>query len=183
MTDATSKIPIKTEKKPTAAPATIGMSFGSWEPLETLRREIDHMFGRVLEPGWRLPFSQPSLFDFSAPRDLGRGIAPAVDVVEKDKDFEIIAELPGLDEKNIEVKLSNGTLVIKGEKTEEKEEHDKDYHICERRFGSFSRSFQIPPSVDTSRIDAHFSKGVLTVKMPKSAEAMKGEKTIEVKAA
>ncbi|MHB8886423.1 MAG: Hsp20/alpha crystallin family protein [Methylovirgula sp.] len=141
------------------------------------------MFDRLHEPGWRLPFSQSSLFDFSSPRNLGLGIAAAVDVVEKDKDFEIIAELPGFDEKNIEVKLSNGTLVIKGEKTEEKEEHDKDYHLSERRFGSFSRSFQIPPSVDTNRIDAHFSKGVLTVKMPKSAEAMKSEKTIEVKAA
>jgi HSP20 family protein len=69
-------------------------------------------------------------------------IAPAVDVVEKVKEYEITAELPGMVEKNIEIKLSNGTLTIKGEKKEEKEEREKDY--SERRYGSFMRSFQVP---------------------------------------
>lgn len=182
MADTMSKIPVKAEKRP-SAPSTMGTSFGSWAPFDTLRREIDRLFDRMQEPSWRLPFNQPSWLDFSWPREAGISIAPAVDVIEKEKEFEIVAELPGLDEKNIEVKLSNGTLMIKGEKKEEKEERNKDYYVSERRFGSFSRSFQVPSSVDASKIDAHFSKGVLTVTLPKSAEAMKSEKTIEVKAA
>ena len=92
-------------------------------------------------------------------------------------------ELPGLDEKNVEIKLSNHTLTIKGEKKEEKEEKDKDYYLSERRYGSFQRSFQVPEGVDTGKIDASFSKGVLTVKLPKTAEAQKAEKKITVKAA
>ncbi|WP_425482712.1 Hsp20/alpha crystallin family protein [Chelativorans xinjiangense] len=109
-------------------------------------------------------------------------IAPAMDLAEKDNAYEISAELPGLDEKNIEIKLSNGTLTIKGEKTEEKEEREKEYYLSERRYGSFHRSFRVPEGVDTDKIDARFAKGVLTVTLPKSAEAKKNEKKISVKA-
>ena len=182
MADTTSRIPVKTEKRP-GTPSPNGPSIGPRGPFDALRREIDRLFERLHEPSSRLPFSQASWLDFSWPQDIGFGITPAVDVIEKEKDFEIVAELPGLDEKNIEVKLSNGMLTIKGEKTEEKEERNKDYYVSERRFGSFSRSFQMPPSVDTGKIEAHFSKGILTVELPKSAEAVKNEKTIEVKAA
>ncbi|MGB8277921.1 MAG: Hsp20/alpha crystallin family protein [Methylovirgula sp.] len=182
MADTASKIPVKTEKRP-SMPSAFGSAVGSWGPFETLRHEIDQLFDRFHEPFSRLPFNRSSLLDLSWPREAGFGLAPAVDVVEKDKEYEITAELPGLDEKNIEVKVSNGTLMIKGEKKEEKEEHDKDYYVSERRYGSFSRSFQVPASVDASKIEANFTKGVLTVKLPKTAEAMKSEKTIEVKAA
>ncbi|MHC2791871.1 HSP20 family molecular chaperone IbpA [Mesorhizobium jarvisii] len=77
----------------------------------------------------------------------------------------------------------NHTLTIKGEKQEEKEEKDKDYYLSERRYGSFQRSFQLPDGVDADKIDASFTKGVLTVKLPKTAEAQKAEKKITVKAA
>jgi len=110
-------------------------------------------------------------------------ITPAVDVAEKEKEYEITAELPGMDEKNIEIKLSNGTLTIKGEKKEEKEEREKDYYVSERRYGSFVRSFQVPEGVDTGNIEATFAKGVLNVKLTKTTEAQKSEKTISVKAA
>ncbi len=106
-----------------------------------------------------------------------------MDLVEKDKEYEITAELPGIDEKNVEIKLSNNTLTIKGEKQEEKEQKDKDYYLSERRYGSFQRSFQLPEGVDVDKIDASFAKGVLTVKLPKTAEAHKAEKKITVKAA
>lgn len=109
--------------------------------------------------------------------------APAVDVAETDKAYEIKAELPGLDEKDVEVKLVNGGLTIKGEKHEEKEEKQKDYYLHERRFGSFERYFQIPEGVDSEKIEATFSKGVLTVMLPKTPEAQKPEKTIPVKGA
>jgi HSP20 family protein len=88
-----------------------------------------------------------------------------------------------MDEKNIDIKLSNGTLTIKGEKKEEKEEREKDYYLSERRNGAFMRSFQVPEGVDPAKIEATFAKGVLTLKLPKTAEAQKSEKTIAIKAA
>ena len=96
---------------------------------------------------------------------------------------EITAELPGMDEKNVEVKLINGVLTIKGEKQDDKEEKKKDYYMRERSFGSFQRSFQVPEGVDTDKIEANFKKGVLTVTLPKSAETQKAEKKIAVKSA
>ena len=111
------------------------------------------------------------------------GAPPAVDIVEKDNAYEVTAELPGLDEKNIEVKLVNGGLTIKGEKQEEKEEKKKGYYLHERQFGSFERCFQVPQGVDTNKIEASFRKGVLTVTLPKKPEAQKPEKKIEIKAA
>ena len=110
-------------------------------------------------------------------------VAPAMDLVEKEKEYEISAELPGIDEKNVEIKVANHMLTIKGEKTEEKEEKQKDYYLSERRFGSFQRSFALPEGVDADKIEANFVKGVLTVKLPKTAEAQKAEKKITVKAA
>jgi HSP20 family protein len=91
--------------------------------------------------------------------------------------------LPGLDEKNIEVKLVNGSLTIKGEKKEEKEEKKKDYYLHERHFGSFERSFSVPDGVDSDKIEASFKKGVLIVTLPKKAEAQKPAKKIEIKVA
>ena len=109
--------------------------------------------------------------------------APAVDVVESENAYEIKAEMPGMDEKNIEVKVANGNLTIKGEKQEEKEEKKKDYYLHERKFGSFERSFSIPEGVDTDKIEAAFKNGVLNVTLPKKPEAQKPAKNIEVKAA
>jgi len=100
-----------------------------------------------------------------------------MDLVEKEDAYEITAELPGLDDKNVEIKLSNRTLTIRGEKSEEKEDKQKDYYLSERRYGSFQRSFQLPDGVDADKIDAKFTKGVLTVKLPKTAEAKKAEKS------
>ena len=97
--------------------------------------------------------------------------------------YEITAELPGLDENNIQVKLANGVLSIKGEKREEKEEKQKDYYRRERSFGSFERSFQVPEGIDTDKIAASFKNGILSVTLPKSVEAQKQAKKIEVKGA
>jgi HSP20 family protein len=125
-----------------------------------------------------------SLVDFEPfwRRDVGFNVSPAIDVIESDKAYEITAELPGLDAKNIEILLSDGTLTIKGEKQEEKEEKTKDRYVSERRYGSFRRSLQVPSSVDTSKIEANFKNGVLTVTLPKSPEAQKAQKSIPVTA-
>jgi HSP20 family protein len=86
-----------------------------------------------------------------------------------------------MEEKDIDVKFADGVLTIKGEKKEEREEKKKDYYLSERRFGSFQRSFRVPEGVDADKIDASFKNGVLTVMLPKSAEAQKREKKIAIK--
>lgn len=151
-------------------------------PLEGLRREIDQLFESFHPFDWRLP---SSVLGFELPRVSREEwpVLPAMDLVEKTDAYEITAELPGIDEKNVEIKLSNHTLTIKGEKQEEKEEKQTDYYLSERRYGSFQRSFQLPDGVDADKIDATFTKGVLTVKLPKTAQAKQAEKTIAVKAA
>jgi HSP20 family protein len=88
-----------------------------------------------------------------------------------------------MDEKNIEVNLANGGITIRGEKKEETEEKKKDYSISERRYGSFERYFTLPEGVDVNKIEATFKNGVLKVTLPKTAEAQKPAKKIEVKAA
>ncbi|MBD3814297.1 MAG: Hsp20/alpha crystallin family protein [Betaproteobacteria bacterium] len=105
---------------------------------------------------------------------------PAVDVVEKDDAFEISAELPGMDEKDVEVKLSGNTLTIKGEKRQERKEEKQGYYLSERSYGSFQRSFNVPDSVEKDKIQARFNKGVLMLSMPKKPGAADGERTIAV---
>ncbi len=174
-----SKIPVKTE--PTSAPAPA--SARVWDPFQSLRQEIDRVFEGFHRGLHVLPFGR-TMFDIEPtwPRGMIQGIALAVDIAEKDKEYQLTAELPGMDEHHVEVKLSNGVLTVKGEKTEEKEEREKDYHLTERRYGSFQRSFTLPDDVDTNKIAASFKNGVLTISLPKSAEALKSEKKIEVKA-
>jgi HSP20 family protein len=178
MIESPTKLQVKTEATP---PMAAGHSRGA---LENLRQEIDRLFDDFHPLSWRFPFGRALRGSHTAASTgIGWQIAPAVDVVERDKEYEITAELPGMDEKNIEVKVSNGMLTLKGEKTEEKEEKEKDYYLSERSYGSFQRSFTIPDVVDTNKIEASFAKGVLTVKLPKSAEAQKSEKKIAVKSA
>ncbi len=178
MAEIVTKTPIKQEK-PSAASSVPQM----WQPFESLRQEIDHLFDDFGRGFWR-PFGR-SLFAAEPlfRREVKLPTMPAVDVIESEKAYEITAELPGMDEKNIEVKVVNGSLTIKGEKQEEKEEKKKDYYLHERNFGSFARSFGIPESVDADKIEASFKKGVLTLTLPKKAEAQKPAKKIEVKAA
>ena len=181
MTDNLSKVPVETEKKAgAAAPAPRGEAA---TPLDALRREVDRLFDDFRPAGWRLPFGRPSAFELAWPRNEAFRIAPAMDMVEKDGGYEITAELPGIEEKNVEVKLSNGNLTIRGEKKEEVEKEEKEYHLSERRYGSFQRLFRVPEGVDAEKIEASFRNGVLTVKLPKSAEAKATEKKIDVKAA
>jgi HSP20 family protein len=174
-----SRDPVKSEGK-AAPPAPSGV----WAPFDNLRREIDRVFESFNIGAWRFPFGRQAMeLDLPWPREGTWAITPAIDVSEKEKEYEITAELPGMDEKDIEVKLSNGTLMIKGEKKEHKEERDKDYFLSERRYGSFMRTFRVPEGIDTGKIGASFSKGVLTVTLPKTPEAHKNEKKIEVKGA
>jgi HSP20 family protein len=176
MAEPVTKLPIRNEGRE-GAPT-------EWRPLSNLRREIDRLFedfgwGLGQRPGARTLFDVEPFWR----GELSFGKAPAVDIAEKEKEYEITAELPGLDENNVEVKFADGILSIKGEKREEKEEKKKDYYLSERRFGSFQRSFQIPEGIDADKIAATFKNGVLTVTLPKSPEAQKKERKIAIKKA
>ena len=180
MTEAATKFPVKTDEKTPKSSSAPAAS----RPFESLRREVDRLFDDFLVGSWRSPFGR-KMFDVEPfwRGEISWGKAPAVDIVEKEKAYEITAELPGMDESNIDVKFSDGTLTIKGEKSEEKEEKKKDYYLSERRYGSFQRAFSVPDGVDADKIEAGFKNGVLTVTLPKTAEAQKSEKKIAIKKA
>ncbi len=142
MAETVAKLPVKQEK---AEPSS---GLKAWQPFESLRQEVDRLFDDFGRGFWQ-PFRQ----SISAAKPLYRHAltwttSPAVDVIESEKAYEITAELPGMDEKNIEVKVANGNLTIKGEKQEEKDEKKQDYYLHERKFGSFEGSFEVPETVD-----------------------------------
>jgi HSP20 family protein len=121
MADDQTKVPGKVEKM---APTTLQ----PWRPFESLRREVDRLFDDFSGGIWRSPFSR-SFFDIDPFRrtEAAFGVVPAVNVTQTDKGYEITAELPGMEEKDVDVKLANGILTIRGEKRDEKEEKNKDY--------------------------------------------------------
>lgn len=179
MASAEKTLPITVEPQSTARfPRLVD----PWQPLSVLQRQIDSLFDDFNSLGMRLPFA-PSTFNVEPfwQREMSIKGIPAVDIAEKEKSFELTAELPGLDEKNIKIKLSNGNMIISGEKKEEVEKKKKDYYLSERRYGSFERIFNLPNGVDSEQIDARFSNGVLTITLPKKPEAIKPEKTIKIK--
>lgn len=118
-------------------------------------------------------FGLPSFFSED------RAFSPAFDVSETESDFVVKAEVPGIDQKNIDISFSNGLLTVSGEKTHETKDENEHYHTVERSYGSFRRTFRLPAEVDTEKVDATYKDGVLTVTLPKS-ETVKPKK-IEVK--
>jgi HSP20 family protein len=112
-----------------------------------------------------------------------QGVDLRLDVSETDKEIKVTAELPGVDEKDVEITLTDDLLTIKGEKKVEEERKDDSYHMVERSYGSFARSLRLPFSVDQDKVEARFEKGVLTVRLPKPAEAQRPARRIEIKKA
>jgi HSP20 family protein len=96
---------------------------------------------------------------------------PAVDIYEDEHNITLKVEVPGIDEKDIDVRLENNTLTIRGERKFEKEEKEENYRRVERQYGSFSRSFTLPNIVDAENVSASYDKGVLEVRLAKKAEA------------
>ena len=105
---------------------------------------------------------------------------PKVDVTETKNEFSISAELPGIDDKDIDVTLDDGTLTLKGEKKVEKEDKQGEFYSRERSYGSFQRTFKVPETIDQNKINASFNKGILTVKLPKTLESRKEVKKIAI---
>ncbi|HVI52192.1 MAG TPA: Hsp20/alpha crystallin family protein [Candidatus Sulfotelmatobacter sp.] len=147
-----------------------------------LRDDFDHLFdSMMLSPfGRRLAAFDP----FRSAGGLMKAgtMMPRMDVVELDKVFEITAELPGVDEADIDISIGEGTLTIRGEKKAESEDKSGDYHVSERTWGSFTRSFTLPESADEAHVTASFDKGVLSLTIPKLDKPAPARRKIEVKA-
>jgi HSP20 family protein len=142
----------------------------------TLRSEMDRLFDNFLGGG--LP-TFPSLFTGG----LGRGsmLVPNMDVKETDKEIVIEAELPGMEEKDVSLTLQEGVLTVQGEKKIEYDEDKENYHMMERRYGSFQRSLRLPDTVDEDKVEARFENGVLRITLPKRPEAGGAQRKIEIK--
>jgi HSP20 family protein len=106
-------------------------------------------------------------------------VVPAFDITENEKEYVISGEIPGIDPKDLEVTLTDGILSIKGEKKQESEEKEENYHRIERHYGSFQRSFRLPKNIQRDELDAKYKDGILRLTLPKSKESE--VKNIEVK--
>ena len=162
---------VKTQGTKTSKPKAAVPSVFDWQsPLVDLRQEIDQAFANVMK-GWPQVWEQDPFKAFGMPAALAGGeLSPKVEMLEANGGYEISAELPGLDEKDIAVTVQDGMLTLSGEKKAEREEKKKNYHLSERSYGSFKRSFRIPDDVQSDKITAEMKNGVMTITMPKSAE-------------
>ncbi len=147
------------------------MTLVRWQPFQNMlaaEREFDRLF--------RDPFTT-----FGAEREAEpstRPWAPAVDIYETENSIVLKAELPGIDPKDVEVRVEDNTLYLKGERRFEKETKDENYHRVERSYGSFARSFSLPNSIDADKVVAEYKDGVLNLTLPKREEAK--PKTIRI---
>ena len=139
-------------------------------PFSLLQREMDSLFDR-----FHRTFDAGPLFEGN-----GGTFSPRIDVIEGEKEIKVTAELPGVDEKDVEVLLSRDSITIKGEKKYEKESKDKNYYQSECSFGSFSRTIPLSEEINTDKVKAHYKKGVLTVTLPRTAETIMNTKKIKV---
>src|SRR4051812_8536009 len=154
--NAKSVIPVGTQRAVTSRETN---------PFSFLQQEIDRLFDGVIRniPG------------------LASTAMPSMDISETDKEIEITAELPGLEKKDVEINVTDNLLTIRGEKKNEREEKNKDYHLVERSYGSFSRSVELPSGVKAEDIAAEIANGVLKVTVQKPVP--KRAKQIEIKSA
>jgi len=147
-----------------------------WEdenPFYFLQREMNNLFDNFFRG-----------FDLAPRKFAGAfgSFTPSIDVKENDKEYIIKAELPGVDEKDIEVKVTNDAVTIKGEKKEEKEDKDRNYYYMERSYGSFSRVIPLEAEIEAGKAEAHFKNGVLDIKIPKSPSAKTKGTKVPIKA-
>jgi HSP20 family protein len=145
------------------------MAIVRWEPfrdLLTTQREFDRLFKEAFSP-------------MSGETEVStRSWAPPVDIYETEDAIVLKAELPGIDPKDVEVRVEDNTLYLKGERNYEKEVNEQNYHRIERSYGSFARSFSLPNSISAEKVKAEYKDGLLTLTMPKREEAK--PKTIKI---
>ncbi len=144
------------------------MAILKWDPfkdLQAIQEKIDRIFEESLRG-----------------RDLATGLwTPAVDIYETDDAIVLEAELPGMNEKDIDVRVEDNVLTIKGERKIEQERKEENYYRMERYYGAFQRSFTLPSNVETDKIKAEYKKGILKVVMPKKEQAKPKQIKVEVK--
>lgn len=144
------------------------------DPFAAMRAEMDRVFDNFLGNRWS---GFPSLLTHGTRERI---VVPSIDVRENASQIAIEAELPGLEDKDVDVTLRDGILTIKGEKKSEAERTEDDVHITERSYGSFQRSLRVPDTVDEEQIKAKLEKGVLHITLPKRPEAVRAEKKIQI---
>lgn len=141
-----------------------------WRPfreIDRIRREMDRLWDSFFE---RRPARVEEVSEWF----------PSLDVSETATDYIVKVEVPGIDPKDIDISLMNNLLTIKGEKKQEKEEKDENYHLIERSYGSFTRSIRLPSQVQSDKINATYKNGVLRITLPKTEEAKKKEIKIQI---
>lgn len=141
-------------------------------------RQWDRLFDGLFDRAYGLT---PSRGMVSGVERGWGGFMPAVNVTETNNGVQVTAELPGVDEKNVEVSINRGLLTIKGEKKQESEEKKEGFYRMERSYGTFHRSIPLPQEVDTDQATATFKNGVLTVALPRLPELQSGAKKIAIK--
>jgi HSP20 family protein len=153
--------------------------------VAALRDEMDRVFENFERewPRWPRLYEWPRWPSAFRRTTGAEPVVPDFDVHENAKSIMIEAELPGVDEKDVSVTLSDGLLTVKGEKKQEREEKGETHYLRERSFGTFERSLRLPETIDESELEARFDKGVLRITAAKKPEAVKAERKIEIKKA
>ena len=146
------------------------------DPFQSFRSEVDRLFDSFLG-------GLPSLTSFRQGFPSAQGMTPTLDVKENEKEITVKADLPGMDEKDINLTIHNGLLSLRGEKKSEHTDERDNYHVMERSYGSFQRSIRLPDTIDEDKAEARFDKGVLTITLPKRPETVSAQKKIEIKGA
>lgn len=155
----------------TTLPAEQRRTEGAVASLSRLRQEVDRLFDDF---GFGLP--SRSIFAFPTRASVN----PAMELVETDSGYTLTVELPGLEEKDIDIEFADGVLSVSGEKREESEKKENGYLMSERRYGSFHRQLTLPPDVDPESIAAKFRQGVLKLEMKKDEKAVSRTKKIKI---
>ena len=157
-------------------PFSRNMPMSRWsedsDPFLQMRREMNRLFDDVFGG-----FGSPSLL---GPALRQMPAAPKIDVSETDNEIQITAEMPGIDQNDVEVLLEDDRLIIRGEKKKEREDRDRNYHVRERVQGAFSRTLPLPFAPDPNQVKAEFKNGVMTIKIPKPQEVKQKQHRIEV---
>lgn len=174
----TSNVPVRQEDASQSQLPSVYNEMTQW--MDQWNRRFDSLFGRAFD---LTPFRSmmPQRSNWSDWGNQWNSFVPAVNVSESDTEYRVTAELPGMDEKEVEVSLNKGSLIIRGEKRDEHEDRSKGYYRVERSYGTFQRAIPLPEEVDAERVDATFEKGVLTVTLPKLPVEQTGARKISIK--
>lgn len=150
-----------------------------FRPLGLLRDDIDVAFDRMFS-NWPFQSRALDVGPFAGTSVDNAAVQPRVDVSEEDDKFEIAAEVPGVDEKDISLTIKDDLLTLKGEKKSERKEEKKNFYMKERSYGSFVRSFRLPDSVKADKVRAKFANGVVTIVLPKDRKSAAKEKRVPI---